>query len=226
MKLTWAVRCSAALALALFITGVLRAQTVSLPSRSDNQIWTDAQLSVPLNQKIDFILLGTLRLGRNVSRPVDERLGVGFTFKAGKYLSFTPGYLYITTQPFKGRSVYENRLNFAASVRFPVGNFTLTDRSLFERRLRHPGGDSTRYRQRLQVDHPLGDKKKKLNIFVADEIFYDWSFNAWVRNRFTIGINKALNKHLTTDIYFLRQNDGHSVPGDINAIGTYWRIKL
>jgi hypothetical protein len=226
MKLVRSFCLSAVFALVLVNGAAVSAQSVSLPSRSDNQIWTDVQLSVPLNKTVDFILLGTLRLGRNISRPVDERLGVGFTFKAGKYLSFTPGYLYIATQPFKGRRVFEDRLNFVATVRFPVGNFTLTDRSLFERRLRHPGGDSTRYRQRLQVDHPLGDKKRKLNVFVADEIFYDWSFNAWVRNRFTIGINKAVNKHLTTDIYYLRQNDGHSVPGDINAIGTNWRIKL
>jgi hypothetical protein len=218
--------CCATFALVLLSAAVAPAQTVSLPSRADNQIWTDTQLSVPLNKTVDFVLLGTLRLGRNVSRPVDERIGVGFTFKAGKYLSFTPGYLYIATQPFEGRRVFENRLNFVATVRFPVGKFTFADRSLFERRLRRPGGDSTRYRQRLQVDYPLGDPKKKLNFFVADEIFYDWSFNAWVRNRFTIGINKALNKHLTTNIYYLRQNDGHSVPGDINAIGTAWRIKL
>ena len=66
----------------------------------------------------------------------------------------------------------------------------------------------------------------KLALYVADEVFYDWSFNAWVRNRFTIGVNKVLNKHLTLDLYYLRQNDGHTVPGDIHVIGANWRFKF
>jgi hypothetical protein len=219
-KLRW---LQAAFSLLLLSLGTASAQ--SRPSRSDVQSWNDVQVSVALNKTIDFVLLGTLRIGRNLHRPVDERVGLGFSFKAGKYLTFAPNYLHITTQPFKGRSVYENRLSFPAIIRFPAGQFTVSDRNLFERRLRHPGGDSTRYRNKLQVDHPIGDKNKKLNFFVADEVFYDWSFNAWVRNRFSVGINKALNKHVTTDLYYLRQNDGHSVPGDIHVIGTLWRIR-
>ena len=196
------------------------------PSQSDTQIWNDVQFSVALNKAVDFTLLGTLRLGRNVSRPVDERIGMAFSFKAGKYLTFTPSYLHIGMQPFKGRKVWENRLSFATTVRFPVGHFALSDRNLFERRLRHPGGDSTRYRNRLQIEHPVGPPKMKLALYVADEVFYDWSFNAWVRNRFTVGVSKVFNKHMSGDLYYLRQNDGHSVPGDIHVIGTHWRFKF
>lgn len=211
------------LALLLLGASILSAQ--SKPSRSDVQSWNDLQVSVPLNKMVEAVFLGTLRVGRNLSRPVDERVGGAFSFKAGKYLTFAPSYLHITTQPTKCKAAYENRLSFPATIRFPAGKFTVCDRNLFERRLRHPGGDSTRYRNKLQFDHPIGDKKNKLNFFVADEVFYDWSFNAWVRNRFSVGISKALNKHLTTDLYYLRQNDGHSVPGDIHVIGTTWRIK-
>ena len=218
------LRLTAAFTLMLLAASGLSAQTQ--PSRSDVQSWNDVQLTVPVTKAVDFVLLGTLRVGRNLHRPVDERIGIAFSFKAGKYLTLAPSYLHITTQPFKGRSVYENRLSLPATIKFPVGKFTVSDRNLFERRLRHPGGESTRYRNKLQFDHPIGDKKNKLNFFIGDEVFYDWSFNAWVRNRFSLGISKTLNKHLTTDLYYLRQNDGHSVPGDIHAIGTTWRIKL
>jgi hypothetical protein len=226
MTSRWSVWRAATLVLLLLSAVTVSAQSLPLLSQTDNQVWTDAQLYVPLTKSTEFVLLGTLRVGRNVSHPVDERIGVGFTFKAGKYLSLTPGYLYIARQPFERIRLFENRLNLVATVKFPLGKITLTDRSLFERRYRRPGGDSTRYRQRLQVDYPLGDKKKKLSAFVADEIFYDWNFNAWVRNRFTIGITKSVNKHLTTDIYYLRQNDGHARPGDLNAVGTAWRFRL
>ena len=97
---------------------------------------------------------------------------------------------------------------------------------MFERRIRHPGITSTRYRNRLQIDHAVGPKKMNLSLFVADEIFYDWSVDRWVRNRFTIGASKVFNKHYTQDFYYLRQNDGISIPGDLNVIGTILRFRL
>lgn len=197
-----------------------------VPPHTDTQEWNDVQLNVPLSKQIDFQLVGTLRIGREVSHPVDERIGSGFSFKLGKYLTVLPNYLHIKVQPFKGSSVNENRLSLPVTVRFPVGQFTLSDRNLFERRMRHPGGDSTRYRNRVQLEHPVKIGKGKLNVFVANEVFYDWSFNAWVRNRFTLGASRAFTKHYTQDFYYLRQNDGHTRPGDLNVVGTTFRFRL
>jgi Protein of unknown function (DUF2490) len=194
--------------------------------RTDNQQWNDVQLAVPVTKLFDFNLLGTLRLGRDISRPVDERVGAGFTFRAGKYLTFSPNVLAIGMQPVRGRKIWETRLTFPVTVRFNVDKFRLSDRNQFERRIRNSGARSTRYRNRFQVEHPVGDAKWGLSLFVADEVFYDWSIDRWVRNRFTIGASKVFNKHYTQDFYYLRQNDGVSVPGDLNVIGTTLRFRL
>ena len=193
---------------------------------TDIQQWNDVQIAAPVTKNIDFNLLGTIRIGRDVSRPVDERIGVGFTFRAGKYLSFAPNYLHIGTQPFAGRKVWESRLTFPATLRFQAGKFRLSDRNQFERRYRHPGTPSTRYRNRFQVEHPIGSDKIKLSLFASDEVFYDWSVDRWVRNRFAAGVTKVLHSNLALDIYYLRQNDGLSRPGDLHVIGTTWRIRL
>jgi Protein of unknown function (DUF2490) len=198
----------------------------STQPETDTQAWNDVQFSVPVTKDIDFNLYGTIRFGRDLSRAVDERIGVGFTFRAGKYLSFAPTYLHIGMQPFEGRKVWENRLSFPATLRFQAGKFRLIDRNLFERRYRHPGAPSTRYRNRFQVEHPIGNDKMKLSLFASDEIFYDWGVDRWVRNRFAAGVTKVLNSNVTLDIYYLRQNDGLSRPGDLHVIGTTWRIKL
>jgi Protein of unknown function (DUF2490) len=209
-----------------FLLAVLTNLTCAQSLRRDTQEWNDVQIFAPVTKTVDFVFYGTLRIGRNVTHPVDERVGAGFAIKPNKYLTVTPFYLHITTQPFRNVRLYENRLNLNASLRFPLGKFTISDRNLFERRLRHPGGDSTRYRNRLQIDHPAQLGKFKFTVFASDEVFYDWSFNAWVRNRFAAGVSKAWNKHLTTDLYYLRQNDGHSRPGDLHVIGTTFRIRL
>jgi len=218
------LKTALALWLLFILGGVACGQTT--PSRHDTQNWNDVFLTVPLSKHVDYIMQGTLRNGRNLHRPVDERLGIGFSFKLGKYLTVVPNYLYIGMQPFEGRRVFEDRLSVLAIARVPVGRFVFSDRNLFERRFRRPGIDSTRYRNRLQVEHPIGPPKQKLSLFVSDEVFYDWSFNAWVRNRAAVGLSKVVNKHLTLDLYYLRQNDSHSVPGDLHVIGSTWRFKL
>ncbi|HSE26296.1 MAG TPA: DUF2490 domain-containing protein [Pyrinomonadaceae bacterium] len=205
---------------------VVSAVNAQLISRSDTQQWTDVQFAVPLSKSIDFNFGGTLRLGRDFERPVDERIGFGATFKFGDHLSVTPNYQYIGMQPFRGRRVWENRLSLPINVRFDLGKFRLSDRNLFERRIRHPGINATRYRNRIQLEHPIGPPKIKLSIYVSEEVFYDWSFNAWVRNRAAVGVTKVFNKAWTQDFYYLRQNDSHSIPGDLHVIGTTLRLRL
>lgn len=194
--------------------------------QTDNQQWTDVQLAIPVTTQFDFNLLGTLRLGRDITHPIDERVGAGFTFRVNKYVTVSPNYLHIGMQPFAGRRVWENRLTFPVQLRFNVGQFRLSDRNQFERRIRNSGLRSTRYRNRFQVEHPIGSDKLGLSLFIADEVFYDWTVDRWVRNRFSVGGSKVFNKHFTQDFYYLRQNDGVSIPGDLNVIGTTLRFRL
>jgi hypothetical protein len=214
----------------LLLSVMLGASTIvgqsTTPPETDTQQWNDVQISAPVTKDIDFNLYGTLRIGREVSRAVDERVGVGFTIRTGEYLSFATAYLHIGMQPFEGRKVWESRIGVAPTLRFQSNNFRFSDRNLFERRYRHPGTPSTRYRNRFQVEHPIGRDSIKLSLFASDEVFYDWSVDRWVRNRFAAGVTKVLNSNVTLDLYYLRQNDGVSRPGDLHVIGTTWRIKL
>jgi hypothetical protein len=157
---------------------------------------------------------------------VDERGGLALVFKVNPYFSLSGGYTHIATQPTAERESFETRLNFAASVRStPLRAFILSDRNLLERRLRAPE-NSTRYRNRLMVERPVEAGGRKLTLFFGDEIFYDWSANAWVRNRFQVGNNIPLDKRFSLDLYYLRQNDGRSRPGDLHVVGTTLKVKL
>lgn len=209
----------------VFVTANVVVNAQALVDRSDTQNWNDVYLTIPVHGPFDVVLQGTIRNGRDISRPVDERLGLGFSFRVGKYVTVVPNYLYIGMQPFEGRRIFENRLSLLSVVRFPIGKFTIADRNLLERRIRRPI-NSTRYRNRLQVEHPIGPKEYKLSMYVSDEVFYDWTFNQWVRNRAAVGVSKVVNKHLTLELYYMRQNDSHSIPGDLHVIGTAWRFKL
>jgi hypothetical protein len=86
--------------------------------------------------------------------------------------------------------------------------------------------NSTRYRNRFLIEHPIGKAEWDLSFIIGDEVFYDWSVDRWVRNRFAVGVSKVFNKHYTQEFFYLRQNDGVSIPGDLNVIGTTLRFRL
>lgn len=209
--------------LIFFLVAGLAARAFAQAPKSDVQSWNEVQISTPICERVDLIFYGQLRIGRNISHFVDERIGGMLAFKVGQHLTLSPGYLYIATQPVAGKKGYENRPSFAATLRFSLGKLVITDRNLFERRLRRPA-DSTRYRNRLQLEHPIG--MAKLRAFVSDEVFYDWSAGDWVRNRFAIGVNRGLGGGASLDLYYLRQNDGRSRPGNLHVLGTALKIRL
>jgi hypothetical protein len=201
-----------------------RAQT-PVP-KADTQSWNDVQLIVPLSKQFDFLVQGTVRIGGNLTTAVDERWGFGFNYKAAKYLTLNELYFHREARPPHGRQEHEDRLSFGATMRFPLGKFTVSDRNWFERRWRDPQVDAWRYRNRIQVEHPFKINKAKFTFYITEEPFYDWSLHVWSRNRAALGASHVFNKHFTGELFFMRQNDGRTRPGDINIIGTVMRFRL
>jgi hypothetical protein len=217
-----------------------------------------------MTSKVDFILLGTLRLGRNLSRPVDERIGISFSYSPTKPVTLVPSYLHIERQPSPGRGFFEDRAAFTATFKtnkyvslapsflyvkrnfwigqndlerrpsmavtltLPQPRFTLSDRNLVERRLRQPQGNSTRYRNLLQLQYPFVVRGRHLALLVSDEASYESAMKAWVRNRFLAGIRKQINTYCSADFYYIRQNDGRAraLPGDFHVIGMSLAFRL
>ncbi len=202
-----------------------RAQQIVLP-HADNQSWSDVQLAVPLNKKTELVFLGVLRIGRDFSHPVNERVGVGVSRKIGKYLTVFPFYQHIASQPTSITHSTEERITLETTGKFPLGRFVLSDRNRLEFHFRTPRLHFNEYRNRLQIAHPIKIDHFEVEGFVADEIFYDSVLERWFRNRFSIGVGKKINRHFTLELYYLRQNDGFARPGDINALGSAFKFRL
>lgn len=210
------------------------AQTAE-PPRDDQQSWHETQLIAPLGKQTDLVIIGVLRMGRDFSRPVDERIGAGIAFKVNKYLTLMPTYLYVDQQPFAGRRISEHRLIVNVTGKFKLGELTFTDRNLIERRARHSSRDFTVYRNRLQIDHPVNIGSFHFKPFIADEVWYSTQPRAaggppnqldWFRNRISAGIIKQFGERFQAEFFYLRQHDGISRPGDVHALGTLFRVYL
>ncbi len=200
------------------------AQTVT--DDEDIQSWNDLQLTVPMSKKFDFYTTVTMRFGKNVTRLNDGRYAFGFIYKPNKSWTIQPFYWFINVRNSRGQFRHEDRLNLRVGYRFPFKKFGLSHRSTFEYRLRSPE-NSFRYRPSLTFDRDIPKKIiPKAKFYVTEEVFYDSLLNKFSRNRFTVGITKTLTPKLSLELYYMRQNDGFSRPGDLNVIGTSFKIKL
>lgn len=207
------------------------AQTTVPPPREDHQFWNEAQIIKPISKRQDLVLIGVLRIGREWTRPVDERIGAGWAFKLNPHLTIMPTYIHVAYQPFAGRHINEDRWVLNVTGKFSAGKFLFTDRNLIERRVRYNNPDFTVYRNRLQIDYPAQLGEFKFKPFVADEIWYSTqSANAqnfgWYRNRLSVGIIRQFNARFTGEFFALYQSDGRSRPGNMPVLGTLFRYTL
>ena len=200
------------------------AQTIA--DRADNQSWNDVQLTVPINKEFDFYAALTGRFGKNATRLNDGRFAAGVVYKPNKAWSFQPFYLFIGARNARGEFGREHRFNARAVYRFPIKRFGLSHRSWFEYRRRAPG-NSWRYRPSLTFERDIPKNIiSKAKLFVTEEIFYDSILKRFSRNRFSVGLTKTLTDKFSLDVFYLRQNDGFSRPGDLNVVGTNWKVRL
>lgn len=150
---------------------------------------------------------------------------VGFLYKQkiGKFFFVVPRYRYRAEQLFSGASATENRLSVDGIINFKISKLEITDKNLFEFRFQR-SGYSQRYRNRLKVSHPVKIADTKIDLFVSDEVYYEWEERAWTRNRFKIGFGKDINKNASYELYYMRQNDSYSKPGDLHVFGIEFEI--
>ena len=222
MKINKSILAIVALA---FFSVATTAQTTQVQDDEDVQSWNDVQLTMPLAKKIDFFTKLTLRFGKNITRLNDGRYAIGLVLKPSKALSISPFFWYINARNARGEFRIENRLSLSATYRFPIKKFGLTHRSTYEYRMR--AVNTWRYRAQMTFDKDIPKHIiPHAKFFFGDDVFYDSATGKFSRNRFSIGITKTINKNLSVDIYYMRQNDGFSHPGDLNTIWTAWKIKL
>ncbi len=202
------------------------AQSVQTVDDEDIQSWNDLQFTVPVTKKLDVYAAVTARFGSNVTRLTDYRFGAGVVYKPNKLWSLQPFYQNIRARNARGDYVIEHRLNLRAGYRFLFKKFGLLHRSAFERRYR-PGRNSWRYRPSLTFEKDLPKNfVPKAKLFVTEEVFYDSILKKFSRNRFSIGITRPVTKTLSFDVYYMRQNDEFTRPGNLNVIGTGLRARL
>jgi len=187
-------------------------------SSVDSQLWSELDAAHPLRPDLSVTAILTTRLGNDLPNPTLSAGGLQFDDRMGSWTASTTGY-YVSIRNAETGARKRVWLPAAAlSYRLDVRAFSLTDRSRIER-LEGLPGSPTRYRNRASVDWHLSGDSVPTDIFITDEVFYDFSKDGWTRNRAQAGIQFHLDKAARLQVFYLRQNTTYGAPDRLNVLG-------
>jgi len=189
----------------VFLGGRCVAQEVDAPSgRGTGSVvaptgW--AEVIAPVQHRIDLKFYG-FYIG-DAKAPAAQ---FDATFRATKFLSITPSYLYYSV-PASGLDELANRspgfthgfdehqFRIDGTLAHSIGKFEISDRNMYVRRFL-PTSDINRYRNRIAVAHPLAVNGHIWKPFASYEAFYDQG-SGWTKNRVQTGVTVPLQKYVS-----------------------------
>lgn len=216
-----------------FFLAVLILFPIANLAQSDVQFWNETVLSVPLikakdkdGKEFDRLtgqIIGNFRIGRNVIQGGDLRIGAGFEYRLNKFVTLQPSYIY-RAETNRGRPTqYESRIRFAVNLQKDWKKIRLRNRNMIDYRQRKSRvEDPTFYRNRVQVLFP----QKSFEPYVMNEFYYQFDTKQISRNRLFFGFNKRINKNLTTDTFYVWQQNRSGTIKTIHGFGVNLRIRI
>ena len=191
------------------------AQEVDVPSgRGSGSVvaptgW--AELIAPVQKRIDLKFYG-FYIGE-LKAPSGQ---FDATFRATKFLSITPSYLYYSVPPDGlnelanrsggfTRTVEEQQFRIDGTVMFSVHKLEISERNMYVRRFLPtymyagkslPEKEINRYRNRIAVAYPLAVKGHIWKPFASYEAFYDQG-SGWTKNRAWTGVTVPIEKNVS-----------------------------
>ena len=191
------------------------AQEVDVPAGRGNSSvvapsgWTE--LIAPVQERIDFKFYG-FYIGE-LNAPSAQ---FDATFRATKFLSITPSYLYYSV-PASGlnelanqsrgftHTYDEHQFRIDGTVMFSIHKFEISERNMYVRRFLQPytyGGrllpskEINRYRTKVAVAYPIKLQGHIWKPFASFESFYDQG-SGWTKNRAWTGVTLPIEKHVS-----------------------------
>jgi hypothetical protein len=194
------------------------------------ELWTEADVYVPLNEKWRLFFRYSLRKAEETREDLESTVGAHVDYTINRRFSLRAGYRYgfssNDANPFREHRVLAEQTFRQES---PLA-ILLSDRNRQD--FRFVKGDfSFRYRNRLQFEREFRMLGRSFTPHASVEVFHDSRFAVWNRNRLTAGTQIQLKrgfpllreltprKQVILDLYYTKQNDSRSQPHHVHAIG-------
>ena len=200
---------------------------------TDVQFWNETVVTIPVVKskdkngrefdRLSAQIIGNFRIGKNSIQGGDKRIGAGFEYRLNKFVTLQPSYIYRAETTRGRRTAYESRIRLAVNFQKDWSKIRLRQRNMFDYRQRKSRvEDPTFYRNRVQIVFP----QKSFEPYVMNEFYYQFSTKQITRNRLFFGFNKRINKNLTTDTFYVWQQNRSGLIKTIHGFGLNLRIRI
>lgn len=210
----------------IFVTLLLIQLTpdVSAYDDSDWQYWNTESMEGNISEKWKVKLEEEFRFGDDAREFYYQHSDLGLSYNCCEWFRLGLNYRQVYEKK-EGDWKEENRPHINGTLKWGWKDFKFTDRSRLEYRVREDKDDTLRYRNKMTIKFPFKWTKFDIQPYLADEIFIDFDQGELNRNRFYIGVDSKLMKHLKADVFYLWQSSksGDSWV-DYNVVGTKLKI--
>jgi len=184
----------------------------------DSQLWSELDIRYPVAAAWSATGIFTTRLGDELPNPTLTAGGLQVDYRVGSWTATATGYYVSIRNSLSGarRTIWLPAA--ALSYEIGLGPVSLSDRNRYEQLEGLPGSPG-RYRNRACADWHIPGGVQFTDVFLADEVFYDFSTDRWSRNRAQLGIQFQLSPKTRLQTFYMRQNNVNGAPARLNVLG-------
>lgn len=202
-------------------------------ARDDFQSWNTVEMSKRLNESWDIFTFVNFRLRGDAGELFYHEYRQGIRWQPSPYLRLGLNYLFARNES-SGKPLEEHRGELDITPQARLGSMKLSMRGRIELRTIEgsAGEQEWRFRVMPKVAYPVRLGGYTVTPYVADDLFYDSTRDAWNQNRVYLGVALPVRGPLgadpTVSVYYMLQSQ-RSVRDDWSSnhiVGTKLSVRF
>ena len=180
-------------------------------ARDDFQSWNTLELSKRLDEAWELFCLPQIRIRDDAGELFYHEYRQGVRWKPSNFLQVGLNYLFARNES-SGKPLEEHTGELDVTPKATVKGFNLSVRGRLALRTiqRSAGEQEWQLRVMPKIAHSISLGGRKITPYVADDLFYEYTRDAWNQNRLFLGVSVPLG-HLTgaavaVDVHYMLQS--------------------
>ena len=191
----------------------------------DSQLWSELDVTRAVGADLSATAIVTTRLGNALPNPTLTAGGLQIDYRIGSWTVSGTGYYVYVRNTATGAPIRVWLPAAALGYEIDLGRLALSDRNRVEQ-LEGIPGSPTRYRNRASAYWRVTGGHELTEIFISNELFYDFSRDRWTRNRAQAGFQFQLGTDTKLQVFYMRQNNTYGAPDRLNVLGLTFQLEL
>ncbi len=180
-------------------------------AEDDFQIWKTLEMKKRLGGTWELFFRPEIRIRDDASELFYHEYRQGVRFKPSKHLVLGLNYLFARNKGASGKTLDEHAGEFDYTPQGSWGRFNLSMRGRVAIRTlqRSAGEQEFQLRFMPKIAYPTRIGSRKVAPYLAEDLFYDYSRDAWNQHRFFVGaafpLGKRMGAEFELDAYYMAQ---------------------